>query len=164
MSSNVKALQQSQVEQNLQASGIIVPEVSAPAAAYVPYKIIGNQVVISGQLPFKDGALAQTGHVGKDVSVAQGQETAKICALNVLAHLKNACGGNLDRVKQAVKLEILVSCPPDFTEPHVIANGASELIIAAFGEEKGKHSRVAYGVSSLPMGVSVEVAATFEIQ
>jgi len=154
----------SSVEAALQEKGITVPEVSVPpGAAYVGYTISGNQVIISGQLPFKDGELFKTGILGKDVSLEEGQETAKVCALNVLGHLKNACGGDLDKVKKALKLEILVAATPEFKEPHVVANGASQLIKDAFGEEKGAHARVAYGVSTLPMGVAVEVAGTFEI-
>ena len=90
------------------------------------------------------------------------QNIAKICAINVLSHLKAACDGNLDKVKKALKLEILVAATEDFNEPHVVANGASQFILDVFGEN-GKHARVAYGVSTLPMGVPVEVAATFEI-
>lgn len=159
----LKAVDGGDVEQRLEQKGITLPQVSAPAAAYVPFTVSGNTVFISGQLPFKDGELFKTGILGKDVSLEEGQETAKVCALNVLAHLKNACGGDLNKVSKALKLEILVAATPDFTDPHVVANGASQLILDAFGEEKGKHARVAYGVSTLPMGVAVEVAATFEI-
>lgn len=150
------------IESRLEELNINLPESVAPAAAYVPYKVSGNQVVISGQLPLVDGKPFKTGHLGNDVSVEDGQATAKVCAINVLSHLKAACGGDLEKVTQAVKLEILVAATPDFTEPHVVANGASQLIIDVFGD-KGKHARVAYGVSTLPMGVAVEVAATFDI-
>jgi len=147
----------------LNENNVEIPDVTAPAAAYVPYVISGKQVFISGQLPFHNGAISQTGHLGKNVSLEQGQETAKICGINLLAHLKNACGGNLDKVKQVVRLEILVSATPDFNDPHIVANGVSELIKLAFGDEKGSHARVAYGVSSLPLGAAVEVAAIFEL-
>lgn len=151
------------VANRIEELGIVIPQVTAPAAAYVPYTISGNIVFVSGQLPMKDGKPFKTGHLGKNVSVAEGQEAAKVCALNILAHLKNACGGSLDRVKKTLKLEILVAATPDFTEPHVVANGASQLILDVFGDERGKHARVAYGVATLPLGVAVEVAATFEI-
>jgi len=160
----LSAVNSGSVEQNLQKKGITLPEVATPAAAYVPYTIAGDIVYISGQLPFEDGKLSQTGILGKDVSIEHGQETARVCALNVLAHLKNACGGNLDKVKKAIKLEILVASTPEFTDPHVVANGASQLVLDVLGEDKGSHARVAYGVATLPMGVSVEVAATFEIE
>ncbi len=81
----------------------------------------------------------------------------------MLGHLKNACKGDLNKVKKTLKLEILVAATPEFTEPHIVANGASELILNVLGQEKGSHARVAYGVATLPMGVPVEVAATFEI-
>lgn len=149
---------------NLSDASITLPQVTAPAAAYVPYRVEGNIVYVSGQLPSVDGKMLHTGHLGKNVSVEQGQATAKACALNVLAHLQNACGGDLSKVKQVLKLEILVACTPDFTEPHVVANGASEVIKTAFGAEAGSHARVAYGVSSLPLGAAVEVAATFSLK
>lgn len=153
----------STVTHNLKQASLSLPAVSAPAAAYVPYRIQGNTVYVSGQLPMKDGKPVAQGHLGAGIGVEQGQEAAKWCALNLLAHLKNACGGDLDKVKQVLKLEILVACEPKFSEPHVVANGASNVILTAFGKEIGAHARVAYGVASLPLGVPVEVAGTFEI-
>jgi len=150
-------------EDRIKELGIEIPVVSAPAAAYVPYTISGNIVYISGQLPMKDGKAFKTGLLGKNVSVEEGQQTARVCGLNILGHLKNACEGNLDKVKKVLKLEILVASTPEFTEPHVVANGASQLILDVFGKERGSHARVAYGVATLPLGVAVEVAATFEI-
>ncbi len=151
------------VEENLASHNIQLPEVSAPAAAYVPYQISGKQLVISGQLPFANGALSHTGQLGKDQALEAGQACARICALNVLAHAKNACGGDLNRISKTIKLEILVSATADFDQPHIVANGASQLILDALGADKGKHARVAYGVSVLPMNAAVEVAATFEL-
>ncbi len=161
--SALSAVEGNSVERNLQAKGIELPEVSAPAAAYVPYTTSGKAVFISGQLPFKDGSMFKTGHLGKDVSLEEGQETAEVCAVNILAHLKNACEGDLNKVAKVLKLEILVAATADFTDPHLVANGASQLILDAFGKEKGSHARVAYGVATLPMGAAVEVAATFEL-
>lgn len=154
---------ESRIEKRLKELGIHLPAVTAPAAAYVPYTISGNIVFVSGQLPFKDGTPFKKGHLGKNVTIEEGQETARICALNILSHLKNACEGNLDSVTRVLKIEALVASTPEFTEPHLVANGASQLFIDLFGEEIGKHARVAYGVSTLPLGVAVEVAATFEI-
>lgn len=151
------------IAQKLQSFGLALPEVSLPAAAYVPYTVAGKIVFISGQLPAAGGKMASTGHLGRNVSVTEGQEAAKICALNVLAHLAKACGGNLESVKRVLKLEILVAAAPEFTEPHLVANGASQLVLDVFGKECGSHARVAYGVATLPMGASVEVAATFEL-
>lgn len=163
MSAELASVKSDSAENRLKELGIKLPEVSNPAAAYVPYTVSKNTAFISGQLPFKDGALAAKGILGKDVTVEQGQEIARICALNVLAHLRNACGGNLDKVTKTLKLEILVASTPEFTDPHLVANGASQLILDVFGKGKGSHARVAYGVATLPMGVPVEVAATFEI-
>lgn len=154
----------SAIQQRINEHAITIPEASPlPAALYVPYTISGNQVLISGQLPFQDGELVHTGLVGKDISLEEGQATARACAVNVVSQLKAACGGDLDKVKRILKLEILVAAPADFDQPHVVANGASQLIKDVFGEEKGAHARVAYGVSVLPMNASVEVAATVEL-
>lgn len=153
----------SKIEKRINDANINLPEVSAPAAAYVPYSISGNTVYISGQLPMINSEFTAIGHLGKNVSIEEGQKTAKDCVLNVVAHLKNAVGGDLDKVKNVLKLEILVASTPEFTEPHIVANGASKLILEIFGDDIGSHARVAYGVATLPFGVAVEVAATFEI-
>lgn len=152
-------------EEALSALGITLPEggKTVPGAAYVPYTVSGNQVLVSGQLPFVDGAISTTGQLGAAVSIEAGQDTARTCAINVLAQLQHACGGDLSRVKRLLRIEILVSSTPDFTEPHVVANGASELFLSVLGEARGAHARVAYGVASLPMNAAVEVAAVAEI-
>lgn len=151
----------SPIEQRLKEAGVIIPDAPRAATAnYVPYTIANNIVFISGQLPFLDGKIFTTGQLGKGVSMEDGQETARVCALNVLTHLKSACNGDLSRVKKVLKLEILVAAVSTFSEPHVVANGASQLIKLAFGEEIGSHARVAYGVSVLPLDAAVEVAAT----
>jgi enamine deaminase RidA (YjgF/YER057c/UK114 family) len=153
------------VSQKLNELGLRLPEAKAPAGAlYVPYTLSGKQVIVSGQLPMKDGAVATTGQLGAKVTQAQGEEAARICAINVLACVNQACQGNLDKVKKVLKLEVLVSSAPGFTSPQLVANGASRLMIDLFGEEKGKHARVAYGVASLPLDAAVEVAATFELE
>ncbi len=150
-------------EQRLKALGITLPILAAPAAKYVPSRFSGNQLVISGQLPVKEGKVSVAGHLGKDVSLEKGQEAARICAINILAQANSACQGDLSRIRHVVKLEILVSSTPDFTEPHVVANGASQVMLDVFGENAGSHARVAYGVSVLPLNAAVEVAAIFEI-
>lgn len=150
--------------ENLQQAGLELPNVTAPAAAYVPYRVHENTVYVSGQLPIINGEIAAKGHLGDNVSTEEGQNAAGVCALNILAHLQNACDGDLSRVTSVIKLEILVASTAEFTEPHIIANGASETVKTAFGGEVGAHSRVAYGVATLPMGVAVEVAGTFAIR
>lgn len=157
-------LSSDEINQRLASMNLVLPEAKAPPGAlYVPFTISGNQVIVSGQLPFKDGALSHTGKLGKNVTQEQGQEAAKICAINVLSCLNSAVNGNLSRVKKVLKLEILVSVSPEFTSPQIIANGASKLFIDLFGDEIGRHARVAYGVASLPLDAAVEVAGTFEI-
>ncbi len=151
-------------EENLKAAGIELPAVSAPAASYVPYRIENNVVYVSGQLPIINGEVAAEGHLGSGVAVEDGKAAASVCALNILSHLRNACEGELSRVSAVLKLEILVASAPNFTEPHVVANGASDIILKAFGDDIGAHARVAYGVATLPMGVAVEVAGTFAIR
>lgn len=152
----------SEVEKRLSAMNIVLPQSSPPAANYVPYTISGNLIFISGQLPMKDGKPQDIGRVGKDFTVEQAQGTARQCAINILSHLKAACGGNLDRVKRCVRLGVFVNSTDMFTDQPKVANGASDLMVAAFGDA-GKHARFAVGVSQLPFGVAVEVDGTFEI-
>ncbi|MFO1242791.1 MAG: RidA family protein [Rickettsiales bacterium] len=153
----------SQVESRLQQLGIILPQVSSPAANYVPYQKSGSLVVISGQLPMKDGKPQFVGKVGREFSIEQGQQCAALCVANILAHLRNACGGTLDNVRQCLRLGVFVNAPDDFTEHPKVANGASDLMVAVFGSN-GHHARAAVGVSGLPFGVAVEVEAMFEIE
>jgi enamine deaminase RidA (YjgF/YER057c/UK114 family) len=145
----------------LSSLGYELPAVTLPAANYVPYVISGNHVYFSGTLPMKDGKPQFVGQVGKDFTVEEGQECARICVLNILAHLKNAIG-DLSKVKRVVRLGVFVNSPSSFIEHPKVANGASDLIVGVFGEA-GKHARFAVGVSGLPFGVAVEVDATFEV-
>lgn len=151
-----------QVESKLKQLGLELPAVSLPAANYVPYTISGNLVFVSGTLPMKDGKPQFIGKLGKEFSIEQGQETARLCGLNILAQLKNACGGDLDRVKKVVRMGIFVASAEGFTDQPKVANGVSDLMVGVFGDA-GKHARFAVGVSELPFGVAVEVDATFEI-
>jgi enamine deaminase RidA (YjgF/YER057c/UK114 family) len=152
----------SQFEENIKKLGYTLPESVPPAASYVPYVVTGNLVVISGQLPMKDGKPQFIGTLGKDISLEEGQECARLCAINVLSHLKAACGGNLDKVVRCVRLGVFVTSTPDFTDQPKVANGASDMMLAIFGD-KGKHARAAVGMAQLPFGVAVEVEAMFEI-
>lgn len=150
------------IEQKLADMGFTLPPSVPPAASYVPYVVTGNIVTVSGQLPMQDGKPQAVGKVGREFSIEDGQLTAKICGLNILAHVKAACGGDLSRVKQCVRLGVFVNSTEDFTDQPKVANGVSDMIVALFGD-KGKHARAAVGVAQLPLGVSVEVEATFEI-
>jgi len=136
--------------------GLTLPQPAAPVAAYVPVVVAGNLAHVSGQLPFIDGALV-TGRLGETVTPGQGQAAARACGLMILAQLQAALG-SLDRVERVVKLGAFVSSTADFTGQPAVANGASELMVAVFGEA-GRHARSAVGVPVLPLGAAVEVDA-----
>ncbi len=153
----------SAIEKKLEAMNITLPPSVLPAANYVPYTISGNLVHISGQLPMKDGKPQDIGKVGKEFTIEQAQQTARQCGINILSHLKAACGGNLDRVKKCVRLGVFVNSTESFTDQPKVANGVSDMMVEILGEA-GKHARFAVGVSQLPFGVAVEVDGTFEIE
>ena len=150
------------VEQRLTELGISLPEPIAPVANYVPYVVSGNLIFVSGQVPLADGKVQMTGLVGAGLTVEQGQEAARLCAVNLIAQAKAACGGDLARISRVVKLTGFVACPADFTDHPNVVNGASDIMVEVFGEV-GKHARAAVGMSSLPLGVPVEVEAIFEM-
>lgn len=152
----------SEVEKRLAAAGHTLPPPHKPAATYVPYARHGNEIWVSGQVPMRDGKALLTGKLGAGVSVAQGQEMARACALNAIAVLKEASGGKLDRVR-ILKTVNFTAAAPGFTDVHVVANGASELFILAFGE-KGKHARSSVGVAELPFGVPFECELVAELE
>jgi enamine deaminase RidA (YjgF/YER057c/UK114 family) len=150
------------IEARLAELGIELPPPAKPAANYVPTVQTGNLVYVAGQVPMINGEFHYVGKLGRDFSVEEGQACARIVAINILAQLKAACGGDLDRVRRAVKLNGFVNCVEDFgQQPHVI-NGASELMIQVFGES-GRHARSAVGTPGLPFGVAVEIDGVFEI-
>ena len=148
---------------NLKRLGITLPDAPAPAANYVPYVVAGSMVFVSGQLPLVDGKLSVTGHVGKDVTTQQAAEQARRCAINLLAQLNAACGGDLGRVKRVLKLGGFVACTEEFTDQPEVINGASDLMVAVFGDA-GRHARFAVGSNTLPRGTCVEVEGTFLIE
>jgi enamine deaminase RidA (YjgF/YER057c/UK114 family) len=150
------------IDVRLAELGIALPEPPAPVASYVPYVISGNQVFISGQVTLEAGALKYVGTVGKDLTLEDGQAAARLCAINLLAQLKAAAGGNLSKVKRCVKLGVFVNAVSGFTQHPEVANGASDLMLAVFGEA-GRHARAAVGAGSLPRNVAVEVEAVFEL-
>ncbi len=150
------------IDARLKELGITLPAAATPAANYVPTVQSGKLVYIAGQIPLEGGQTKFVGKLGKDVSLEDGQKSARLCALNILAHLRNACGGDLDRVKRCVRVGGFVNCLPEFVDQPQVINGASDLLVAVFGDA-GKHARAAVGVASLPRGVSVEVDAIFEI-
>lgn len=149
------------IENRLGKLGVTLPVAATPAANYVPYAQSGNLVFTAGQLPLKDGKLVASGLLGRDLDTATGQEAAKYCAVNVLAQVKAALG-DLERIKRLVKITVFVASSPDFTEQHLVANGASDFLVAALGEA-GKHARSAVGVAVLPLNAAVEVEAIVEV-
>lgn len=153
----------SNIAQHLAELGIILPTPAAPVAAYVPFVITGNLVFISGQLPLENGELAITGRLGDSVDLATGQKAARLCGLNILAHLSHACGGDLNRVERCVKLGGFVSSTEDFYDHPKVMNGASELMEQVFGPA-GQHARFAVGVANLPRNAAVEVDAVFALK
>ncbi|HKQ52723.1 MAG TPA: RidA family protein [Pyrinomonadaceae bacterium] len=152
----------SRYEETLAELGLTVPELAAPVANFVPYVVTGNLVYVSGQIPTRDGKLDFVGKLGRDFDVEQGREAARLCVLNVLSVIRHACGGDLDRVARCVRLGGFVNSTDEFTNQPEVMNGASDLVVAVFGE-RGRHARAAVSVNALPRGVAVEVDAVFEI-
>ncbi len=148
-------------EENLKKLNINLPKAPDPVGAYVASKIVGNLVFISGQLPLNSEGKLIKGKVGKELNLEQGQEAAKLCALNLLAQLKKI-SGSLDKVKGCVKITGYVNSIDSFVDQPKIINGASDLISKVFGD-KGKHTRAAVSTNSLPLGAAVEVDGIFEI-
>jgi enamine deaminase RidA (YjgF/YER057c/UK114 family) len=151
------------IEQRLKDLDITLPSPPVPVACYAPYTIAGKLVHIAGQLPLAEGSLRCKGRLDGNITIEDGQAAARCCAINVVAQLKAACGGDLDRVARCLKLNVFIAATPDFTRHPEVANGASELIGAIFGEA-GKHARSSVGVASLPRGAAVEVDAVFELK
>jgi enamine deaminase RidA (YjgF/YER057c/UK114 family) len=152
------------IDDTLAGLGIALPVPAAPVANYVPFVLSGRLLTVSGQLAFgTDGKLAPAhrGKLGGEVSRETGQDAARLCAINVLAQVKVALG-DLDRVSRCVRLGGFINAQPDFIDLPVIMNGASDLMVAVFGD-KGRHARSTIGVATLPMGCAVEVEATFEV-
>lgn len=149
------------IYEKLKALNIELPAVAAPAAAYVMYVQTGNTVFVSGHIAKKDGK-PWVGQLGKDMSTDEGKQAARAVAIDLLATLQAACGGDLNRVKRIVKVMSLVNSTPDFTEQHLVTNGASELFGEVFGEQ-GRHARSAFGVAQIPLGACVEIELIAEI-
>ena len=150
------------IEDSLKKLNIQLPKAPDPVGSYVASKISENLIFISGQVPFDSSGNLVKGKAGKELNLEQAQNSAKLCALNLLAQLKKVCSGNLDKVKGCVKITGYVNSTDDFTDQPKVINGASDLISEVFGEI-GKHTRAAVSVNSLPLGVPVEVDAIFEI-
>ena len=146
----------------LLALGITLPKVGPPQGNFEPYARVGDLLFVSGQVARWDGVVRYTGKVGSDLSIEEGKEAARFCAMNILAHVKNACEGDLNRVKRVVRVAGLVNCLPDFGDQPKVINGCSDFLCAVFGEA-GRHARIATGASSLPSKSAVEVEALFQL-
>lgn len=148
------------IEDKLKQLNITLPTPPKPAGSYIPVVITGNLAFVSGQIPMQDGKVVFTGKIPSEKSIEEAQAAAKLCAINLLAQLKVNLG-SLDRITKIVRVSGFVNCTPEFTEQPKIINAASDLFFELFGE-KGKHSRIAVGVSSLPLGSTVEIDMTVE--
>ena len=148
-------------EKKLAEKGIALPDAPAPAANYVPYVLVGNILYVSGQISQNANGLI-LGKLGESMTIDQGTDAAKFCAINLLAQVKSACGGDLDKLVRVIKLTGFVNSMPDFTQQPQVINGASDLMGDVLGEA-GKHARVAVSTSSLPLGVAVEIDGIFQI-
>ena len=149
-------------ETKLAAMGVTLPDAPMPAANYVPWVQVGDMLYVSGQIA-KDGDRLLTGKLGHDMDVTAGAEAARVCAIALLAQVKAACGGDLDRLVQVVRLTGFVNSTPDFTQQPQVINGASDFLGEALGEA-GKHARAAVSAASLPFGVAVEIDGIFQIR
>ena len=149
------------VYDKLKELNITLPPVSVPAAAYVPFVRTGNLVFISGHIARKEGKV-WVGQLGQEISTEEGQAAARSIAIDLLGTLQ-AATGDLDQIVRIVKMMSLVNSRPDFTEQHLVTNGASELLAEVFGAEKGTHARSAFGVAQIPMGCCVEIELIAEV-
>ena len=149
-------------EERLAELGYELPEPNPAVGTYVGAVTVGDIVFVSGHGPYRDGEFVYQGKLGRDVGVATGQEAARLTIVNLLASLKAEIG-ELDRVRRVVKLLVLVNSDPEFGEQPAVANGASDLLVEAFGPERGRHARSAIGMGALPFGIPVEIEAIFHI-
>jgi enamine deaminase RidA (YjgF/YER057c/UK114 family) len=150
------------IDARLKELGLDIPTPAAPAANYVPFVTSGRHVFLAGQITLWNGELRHVGKLGDTIALKEGQEAARICALNLIAQAKAACDGDLDRVARWIKIAGFVNCTPDFAEQPKVMNGASDLLVQVFGD-RGRHARAAVGVAALPFNVAVEVDGIFEI-
>ncbi len=150
------------IDERLKELGITLPEAPMPAANYVPFVRSGNLLFIAGQIPMEGGKPQFIGKLGREFKIEDGRKAARLCALNVIAQVRAALGGDLDKVRRCVRVGGFVNSMPDFGDHPQVINGASDVIVQVFGDA-GKHARAAVGVAALPRGVATEVEAVFEV-
>ena len=152
------------IDKRLEELGVTLPQAQKPIVAKIKgASIIGNTLYVSGMIPQWEGDVRYVGTVGREFTIEKGREAARLSALNVLAQARVALDGDLDRIKQIVKVSGFVKCTPDLTEVAAVVNGASELFVEVFGE-RGEHARIAVGAATMPLGVAVEIEAIMEIE
>ncbi len=150
------------IAENLKKLNIELPDAPSPVGAYVAYKMINKFLYISGQLPIKANGEIVKGKIGKNLTLEDGQEASKLCVINILAQAKKATGGDLNKIKNCIKITGFVNSTDSFTDQPKVINPASETLSAVFGD-KGKHTRAAVSTNSLPLGAAVEIDAIFEV-
>ncbi len=150
-------------EENIKNLGLKIPELPKALANYVPYKIVGKTMYISGQAPVRNSELIYKGKVGSDISVEDGIEAAKLCVINIIAAVKTGLEGDWSKLDSFVKLTGYVNCQDTFTDQPKIINGASDMLVEIFGDQ-GRHSRVAVGSNALPLGIAVEIDALVQLK
>ena len=149
--------------ENIKNLGLNIPDLPKALANYVPYKLIGKTIYISGQAPVQNGELIYKGKVGSDISIEEGIEAAKLCVINIIAALKTGLEGDWDKLDSFVKLTGFVNCQDNFTDQPKIINGASDMLVEIFGNQ-GRHTRVAVGSNALPLGIAVEIDAIVQLK
>ena len=150
-------------DENIKNLGLNIPDLPKALANYVPFKIIGKTIYISGQAPVENGELVYKGKVGSDISIEEGIEAAKLCVINIIAALKTGLEGDWDKLDSFVKLTGFVNCQDNFTDQPKIINGASDMLVEIFGDQ-GRHARVAVGSNALPLGIAVEIDAIVQLK
>jgi len=150
-------------DENIKNLGLNIPDLPKALANYVPYKIIGKTIYISGQAPVQNGELIYKGKVGSDISIEDGIQAAKLCVINIISALKTGIEGDWNKLDSFVKLTGFVNCQDNFTDQPKIINGASDMLVEIFGDQ-GRHARVAVGSNALPLGIAVEIDAIVQLK
>ena len=150
-------------EENIKNLGLKIPELPKALANYVPYKVVGKTMYISGQAPVRNGELIYKGKVGSDITVEDGIEAARLCVINIIAAVKTGLEGDWSKLDSFVKLTGYVNCQDTFIDQPKIINGASDMLVEIFGDQ-GRHSRVAVGSNALPLGIAVEIDAIVQLK
>lgn len=151
------------VEQELAKLGLVLLDCPKETGVYIPYRISGSLLFITGRLPVLDNILQYKGKIGKDLTVPQGVDAARLCTQNILSVAKKAINGNWSKIKSIARINGLINCESSFEDHSKVMNGASNLLVTVFGEQRGSHTRTVAGVNSLPLGAAIEIDAIFEI-